>query len=62
VESKLATKETDAHISFLAIVMKANTHEILLSNFARRQHMPGSSVIPVALASSVICVVTRSQE
>jgi len=37
----------------------SDTHEIPITSFARRQHMPAASVIPMPLASSVICFVTH---
>ncbi|HVR24897.1 MAG TPA: hypothetical protein VMU26_16425 [Candidatus Polarisedimenticolia bacterium] len=60
MKSKPATKETGARISCIATAMKADTHEIPISNFASDRHMPTARVIPLPLASSVIGVVTQS--
>jgi hypothetical protein len=63
MESKRATKEPSTRICRIAAAMKANTHEITNINFARQLASADSvSVIPVPLASSVICVVTDLQE
>jgi len=63
VESKRATKE-HKHSYFLRRNRKgANTHEIPIVSFARRlTHAGPASVTRVALASSVICVVTQLWE
>jgi hypothetical protein len=63
MESKRATKETGTRISCIATTMKANTHEIPNINLVRRlARAERVSVIPMPLASSVICVVTQLQE
>ena len=63
MKSKRATKETGTRISCIATAMKANTHEILNIDFVRRlARAEPVSVIPVPLASSVICVVTQLWE
>jgi len=63
MNSKRATKETGTRIYRVATAMNANTHEIPSIDFLRRlARAEPVSVIPVPLASSVIDVVTQSQE
>jgi hypothetical protein len=63
MKSKRATKEAGTRIYCIATAMQANTHETAIIHFARRlTHAGPVSVIPVPLASSVICVVTQLPE
>jgi hypothetical protein len=63
VPNKRAIKDKALVFSRIATAMKANTHETAIIHFARRlTHAGPVSVIPVPLASSVICVVTQLAE
>ena len=61
MESKRAAKGRDTRIFCIATAMKANANdpEHQFRGLARTQPV---SVIPVALASSVTCVVTQLKE
>jgi hypothetical protein len=60
MKSKRATKEIGTRIYCITTAIRANTHEIPSINFVSRlSRAEPVSVIPVPLASSVICVVTQ---
>jgi hypothetical protein len=61
VESKRATKETGACIYCVATVMKANTHEIPISNLARRQAHAARPVSFLCLLRQVSSVLPRNR-
>jgi hypothetical protein len=62
MQSKRATKEAGTGIYCIAIAMKATTQEIPDISLKCLAGAERASVIPVPLASSVICVVTHLQE
>ena len=56
MESKRATKATGTRISCIATAMKANTHEIPITNFVRRLTHAGLSVSSLCLLRQVSSV------
>ncbi len=60
MKSKRATKGTGPRIHCTASEMEANPDEIPIIQFARLTRAGGGSVIPLPLASSVICVIAQS--
>ncbi len=58
MKSKRATKATGTRISFIATAMKANTHEIPGTNFARRLTHVGWSVSSLCLLRQVSSVLS----